>query len=101
MMNEPKPWFVTITGPMQWQLKPYAWQGWAVMSVWAVAILGVMALLLLETVREQWWIVPLLAMAVTVPLILIVIQNSVPIDELRSGRQRRRGRARGGRERGG
>jgi hypothetical protein len=90
MVSEPKPWFVKITGPMQWQLKPYGWQGWAVMAVWAVAMSGTMTLLFLEAVHEQWWIVPLLTAAITAPLILFAAQNSVPIEELRAAEQRRR-----------
>ena len=95
-MTEPKPWFVKITGPMRFQIKPYAWQGWALMGVWMAALWAIMALLFIDSLRERWWIVLLLSAAVTVPLILISLQMAVPIEELRAAEGRRRGRPRKG-----
>jgi NAD/NADP transhydrogenase beta subunit len=93
-MDEPKPWFVKITGPMQWQIKPYGWPGWALMVVWALLLSAIMSLLLVESGRERWWIVTLLSLAITVPLIVVSIQLAVPIEDLRAAEQRRRKRAR-------
>ena len=91
-MNEPKPWFVKITGPMRWQIKPYGWPGWALMGVWMILLWAINALLFVESLRERWWIVLLLSAAITIPLIVVSIQMAVPIDELRAAEQRQRKR---------
>jgi hypothetical protein len=88
-VDEPKPWFVRITGPMRWQIKPYAWQGWALMGVWMVLLWAINLLLFVESVRERWWIVLLLSAAITVPLIVLSIQMAVPIEELRAAEHKR------------
>ena len=93
-MNESKPWFVKITGRMQWQIKPYGWQGWAMMGVWAVLQSAICSLLFIESVRERWWIVTMLGTAITIPLIILAIHIAVPIEEVRAVQQRRTKRAR-------
>lgn len=97
-MDEPKPWFVKVTGPMRWQIKPYAWQGWALMGIWAVLLWAIMLLLFVESVRERWWVVLLLSAVITIPLIALSIQLAVPIEELRETKRRRGNRGRPKRE---
>ena len=97
-MNEPKPWFVKITGPMQFQIKPYAWQGWVALFVWIALESAVSLLLLLEWVRERWWIVAILIVAMTLALIVWSVGLAVPIEEVRAAEEREWSR-RGGRGR--
>jgi hypothetical protein len=91
-MNEPRPWFVKITGPMQFQIKPFAWQGWVAMFVWIALEMAISLLLLLESVRERWWIVAILLAAMTLALIVWSLGLAVPIEQVRAAEERERAR---------
>ncbi len=100
MQGDEKPWFVKITGPMRYQIKPYAPGGWLVMGLWAIVLLAVNALMFLPAVQERWWAVPLLSAAVTVPLLVFGFRTAVPIEEVQRRADERR-RQDGGRRRDG
>ena len=88
MTEDDKPMFVKITGPGRYQVKPYGRGGWLLMGAWVVAHLAVMSLLLIESVRANWWIVVLLDCLVTVPFVVFAVRTATPIEQI--GRKKRR-----------
>ena len=93
-MHDDRPWFVKITGPGRYQIRPYGRGGWLLTGVWALALSAVCSLLFVEPIREQEWVVPLLIFAVTFPLVLFGMRTAVPVEELarpqrKSGRRRK------------
>jgi hypothetical protein len=82
MTNREKPWFVKIKSPGHYKIKPYGRTGWLLMLLWIVVFQAISCLLFIEAVRNQFWIVIVLGVAVTIPLIVLAIRTAVPIEQV-------------------